>query len=103
TVRLENRAGAILWETTFSANAPWPVSADGQGHSLVLRRPSYGEASGRTWAQSAEIGGSPGRAEPGGLDPLRAVMINALTAQADGAKDFIELYNHSAQPQDLSG
>ncbi len=40
TVRLWNRSGAVLLEVTYGDAAPWPVAADGAGHSLVLARPS---------------------------------------------------------------
>src|SRR6266849_10648543 len=42
TLRLRNRAGAVLLEVTFDSQPPWPITADGVGHSLVLARPSYG-------------------------------------------------------------
>ncbi len=47
----------------------------------------------------------PGAADPFYPDPLRAVRINELLAHsADPAiPDFIELYNHSNQTNDLSG
>src|SRR2546425_2252688 len=36
TVRLLNRQGAILLEVNYQGKAPWPIAADGAGHSLVL-------------------------------------------------------------------
>ena len=43
TLRLRNRPGALLLEVGYGDRDPWPVSADGFGHSLVLARPSYGQ------------------------------------------------------------
>src|SRR5438477_428634 len=40
TIRLRNKAGAVLLEVTYSDEPPWPPAADGAGHSLVLARPS---------------------------------------------------------------
>ena len=104
TVRLRNRASAILLEVSYEGRKPWPVAADGSGHSLVLARPSYGEADPRAWSASDRIGGSPGRLDSYSLEPLRAVVINEFLAHTDPPlEDFIELYNHSNQPVDVSG
>jgi len=104
TVRLRNNVGAELVEVEYETAAPWPASADGAGHSLVLARPSYGEGDPRAWAASDTIGGSPGRMEPFAFDPARDVVINEFLARTvEPAEDFIELYNHSTTPVDISG
>jgi regulation of enolase protein 1 (concanavalin A-like superfamily) len=104
TVRLRNRLDAVLLEANYSGNAPFPASADGAGHSLVLARPSYGEADPRAWAPSDVVGGSPGEIEAFRPSPLRSVVINEFLAHTDDPElDFIELYNHSNQAVDLSG
>src|SRR4029453_17364810 len=59
-VRLRNRLGAVLLEAKYSGEPPFPARADGAGHSLVLARPSYGEANPEAWAASELVGGSPG-------------------------------------------
>jgi len=105
-VRLRNRADAVLLDVAYGTRAPWPPSADGAGHSLVLARPSYGEGNPRAWAASDMRGGSPGRPEPvtPSSDPLRVIVINELLAHStDPDLDFIELYNPSAVVVDLSG
>ena len=38
-VTLMNQAGAVLLEVNYSDQPPWPIAADGAGHSLVLARP----------------------------------------------------------------
>lgn len=103
-LRLLNRSGAVLLEIPYADDPPWPVAADGGGHSLVLARPSWGEGHPSAWAASDVIGGSPGRLESMGTEPLREVMINELLAHTvEPEPDYIELYNHSNQPADLSG
>ena len=103
-IRLRHRAGEVLLEVNYRGQAPWPLAADGSGHSLVLARPSYGEDDPRAWAASELIGGSPGRDDPYTTEPLRAAVINEFLANsAWPAEDFIELYNHSRQEVDLSG
>ncbi len=102
-IRLRGEGGAILLNVDYGTRAPWPVAADGTGHSLVLARPSYGEADPKAWAASDSIGGSPGRAEPFSADPLRNVVINEFLAHTDfPQEDYLELYNHGNQPVDLS-
>lgn len=103
-VRLRNEADAVLLQVDYDVDPPWPVSADGAGHSLVLARPSYGEGDARAWAASASIDGSPGRDEPYASDPLDNVVINEFLAHTDEPlQDFVELYNHSTQPVNISG
>jgi hypothetical protein len=104
SVQLFSQAGALLLETDYSDQPPWPVAADGASHSLVLARPSYGQNNPLAWAASDSIGGSPGRLDPVTPDPLRNVVINEFLAHTDPPDyDYIELYNHSSQPADISG
>lgn len=101
-VRLLNREGAVLLSINYSDSPPWPEAADGTGHSLSLIRPSYGEDDFRAWAESDSVGGSPGTAEPLSIEPLANVVINEWRNHSD-PDDWIELYNHSNVPVDLSG
>jgi hypothetical protein len=104
TVRLRNRQDAILVEVEYRSVAPWPVAADGAGPSLALTRPSYGELDTRAWGASDLMGGSPGRAESMGPEPLRSLVINEFFARSVfPAQDFIELYNRSTAPLNISG
>jgi hypothetical protein len=93
TVRLRNELGGILLEVEYDTKAPWPVAADGCGHSLVLSRPSYGENDPRAWAASDSMGGSPGAFDHYGSEPARGVVINELLAHTDAPQvDYVELY-----------
>ncbi len=103
TIRLRSKAGAVLLEVQYKDEAPWPVAADGAGHSLVLARPSLGEGDPRAWSASANIGGSPGQNEPVNNDPINAVLINEIFPASQTEAGFIELYNHGAQTVDLTG
>jgi hypothetical protein len=105
TLRLVNSSGGVILEIPYSNKAPWPAGAHATGHSLVLARPSYGEGDARAWAISDSVDGSPGRLDPYWADPRRSVVINEFMAgdNASAAAGFIELYNHSNQPADLSG
>ncbi|MBM3839602.1 MAG: hypothetical protein FJ398_16860 [Verrucomicrobia bacterium] len=102
TIRLHHRNGAVLLQITFSSDLPWPVAANGAGHSLVLARPSYGESEPSVWAASDRMGGSPGAFEAAVPEALRSVVINELLVRSD-TPAFVELYNGSREAKDLSG
>ena len=97
--------GSLLLEVPYSNVYPWPVAADGTGHSIVLANPSYGESDPRAWDISDVIGGSPGVMEAFRPSPLRSVVINEILAHSEnaGVPQFIELYNHSTNSVDVSG
>jgi hypothetical protein len=104
TIRLLSQAGAVLLEVNYGSTPPWPVSPDGAGHSLVLARPSYGEDNVLAWMASDSVGGSPGSLDSLSPEPLRGVVINEfLAGPYPGTSQFVELFNSSAQPADLSG
>ena len=103
TVQLLNPIGGLFLEVDYDTVAPWPISPDGAGHSLILARPSLGENDPLAWAASDSVGGSPGAVDPVTPDPLRNVVINEFLAHSDSQPQFIELYNHSTQPLDISG
>lgn len=102
-LRLRDQTDAIRLDVTYSSRPPWPIAAAGAGHSIVLARPSYGENDPRAWSQSERVGGSPGRLEAVLPSPYRTVLINELLSHTDLPQmDFVELYNHSNSPVDLS-
>lgn len=103
-VRLRTKQGDTLFEVEYGTSAPWPVSADGAGHSLTLARPSYGPSDPRAWYASVEAGGTPGGPEVLRPDPLDALRINELLAHTDEPQvDFVELFNAGNSELDLSG
>lgn len=102
TLRLFDDADAVVFEVAFDSGHPWQPAADGAGHTLVLARPSYGMSSPAAWDRSTNPGGSPGAEDPFPADPWRTVVLNEIGAVSAGS-DFIELYNYSADPVDISG
>ena len=95
----------VLLTVPYSATYPWPVAPDGNGHSLVLANPSYGEGDPRAWDISDIVGGSPGASESYRPSPLRNVVINEFLAHSESPSvpQFVELYNHSTATVDISG
>ena len=104
TIRLMHRLGAILLEVDYETVAPWPVAADGFGHSMVLARPSYGENDSYAWQRSQNFGGSPGSWDVPLPDSFDHLVINEFLANSeDPTVDFIELHNVSAEAIDIGG
>ncbi|MEM7390972.1 MAG: lamin tail domain-containing protein, partial [Verrucomicrobiota bacterium] len=104
TLRFRNPFDAVLLELDYSDEKPWPVTADGVGHSLVLAAPDYGEQAPKAWRQSNDIGGSPGAAILRFNDPLTNMVINEILAHTDDPEfDYVELFNRGPQPVTLTG
>lgn len=103
-LELRDELGALLLEVKYDSQNGWPLAADGAGHSLVLARPSYGEGDPRAWSASLFTGGSPGAAEPTAANPYASIVINEFLAHTDDPQvDFIELFNYSSKPVDITG
>lgn len=104
-LELRDEMDAIKLQMEIGTRDPWPVAADGSGHSLVLANPSYGEADPRAWAASATRGGNPGAMDPlPPVDPARNVMLNEVLAHTDLPQvDSVELFHRGPGTADLSG
>ena len=104
SVRLRKPSGGIVQEVAWNDHAPWPVAADGSGHSLVLVRPSYGAGDARAWAASPLRGGSPGAGDVAPASGQDHVVINEVLARSvPPLEDFVELHNAAPSSVDLSG
>lgn len=105
-IELRDTAGGKVCDITYNDKFPWPVTADGFGHSMVVADPTlsaWGD-NGDAWRASALRGGFPGTltAEEALVAPN--VVINEVLTHTDNASgDGIELYNDSAAPVDVSG
>ncbi len=104
-LQLLDEVSNVLLTVPYTSASPWPLASDGQGHSMVLANPSYGEGDPRAWDISDVVGGSPGTMESYRPSPLRNVVINEVLAHSESApgSQFVELYNHATQSVDVSG
>jgi len=102
TIQLRDGQNKILLNIKFSNKAPWPESADGTYHSLVLARPSYGENDYRAWTISDYRGGSPGRQDTFATSIISPVVINEICANPSTGERFIEIYNRSGSSVNIS-
>ncbi len=95
----------VLLTVPYTDTYPWPVAADGTGHSIVLANPTCGEGDARAWDISDTVGGSPGGLDAFHPSPLRNVVINEVLPHTENpaVPQFIELYNHGANSVDVSG
>ena len=97
TIRVRNHLDAVLLEVEYDDAMPWPIAADGAGHSLVLAKPDFGENNVRAWSQSELVGGSPGEASPESTGALEQLQINEFLAHTDNPQlDFIEIHNYGS-------
>ena len=105
TLQLLDERTNVLLTVPYSSSYPWPVAADGTGHSIVLANPTYGEGDPRAWDISDVMGGSPGQADIFTPGDLRNVVINEILAHSENpvVQQFIELYNHGTNSVDVSG
>ena len=95
---------AVYLEVPYGSLQPWTGAADGTGHSLVLKKPSYGEGFLEAWGVSEVLGGSPGAMDGYRPHAARHVVINEVAAHvSSGQSAFVEFYNHDSASADLSG
>ena len=104
TLRLVSPIGGTILSVTYNDRAPWPVTADGNGFSIVPVNPNANPDAneGRHWRNSTRIGGSPGANDP---EPIIApVFVNeVLSASILPQLDTIEVFNPGLVPMNLSG
>jgi len=94
---------------SFTYKDGWYDQTDGQGFSLTIRASANIEdpniyADKDSWRASVYSGGSPGYDDSGLLPEPGSVVINEVLAHSHaGLPDWIELYNTTNMPIDISG
>jgi hypothetical protein len=71
TLQLLDEQSNVLLTVPYSNVYPWPVAADGTGHSIVLANPTYGEGDPRAWDISDTWADRPARWTRFHPSPLR--------------------------------
>src|ERR1017187_10029802 len=99
TLQLLDEQTNVLLTVPYADNYPWPVAAEGTGHSIVLANPSYGEGDQRAWDISDVVGGAPGAMKCYRPNPLRNVLTNEILPPSENpaVPQFVELYARGAQ------
>ena len=91
---LVHASSNLIFSLTYSDLAPWPISADGIGFSLVPVNPNLNPDPNNAinWRASGVVGGSPRADDPGGN--VGTIWINEVLTHTDPPQvDSIELYN----------
>ena len=103
TVTLLHALGSELLSVEYGELAPWPVTADGLGFSLVPKDPESNPDldNGGNWRASTLVGGSPGAEDP--PSPIPSVLINEVLSHSETGADFIELFNPTTNTVDVGG
>lgn len=102
---LEDALGQTILDFSYFDDEPdWQPSTDGAGKTLVIVDPlaatsTWGTAS--SWRASLYNDGTPGAFE--NTLPAGSVIVSEALTNSDTGGDWIELYNTSNQPIDLSG
>lgn len=110
---LKNRNGVVVDSVRYDDDAPWPTTPDGGGPSLELIDAGQDNDRAVNWAPSASAGGTPGLANSaaGTTQAVPGLWVNeVLPVNTNGIRDeqnelspWIEIYNSSTSPIDLSG
>jgi hypothetical protein len=109
TLRVEGVAGSQLRQFAYDDAAPWPLSPDGGGYTLVLKNPAANpnHGQGGNWRASFALGGRPGEEDaldlatwrvqyfdPADLeDPAKEATLwgDDVDADGDGHANIIEM------------
>ncbi|MFI5380704.1 MAG: lamin tail domain-containing protein [Tepidisphaerales bacterium] len=90
----------------FDYSSAWYPQTKGGGYSLVIQNPTFTPAywsDSAAWRASSQPGGSPGQADPAAT-PATVVINEFLTNPQTGpAQQWVELYNSSTGPVDVTG
>lgn len=77
-IALANANGGIFMSLRYRDTAPWPVSPDGTGHSLVLAKLGGDPDEGTTWSASTLIGGTPGQPDRVQIEPVDPTLVTLI-------------------------
>ena len=92
--------GAVIHDFQYDVSGAWPGRADGKGSSLEVRDVAGDYDNDNNWRPSQEYHGSPGF---DGVTYTDIVINEVLTHTDPPLVDFVELYNTTSTPIDISG
>jgi hypothetical protein len=101
-IELRNASGGLVDAVEYKDDDPWPMAADGAGHSLSLIHPDLDNSRAESWTISATIGGTPGAPNFPASPPASTVVVSELQANTTG-QTWIELHNPTGSPVPISG
>jgi hypothetical protein len=102
---LAHTFGGNVFSITYDDAAPWPVTPDGYGFSLVPVVPGLTQApdAGAKWRASTLVGGSPGADDS--APTIAPIVINEILTHSNPpfTSDLIELFNPTGTNVDIGG
>ncbi len=103
TITLSHPFGGTVLSVTYDDLAPWPVTPDDFGFSLVPKQPNTNPDpdNGTNWRASSTPGGSPGADDP--ATTISPVLINEVLSHSSTSGDSIELFNPTAGDVNIGG
>ncbi|MBK9106285.1 MAG: lamin tail domain-containing protein [Saprospiraceae bacterium] len=101
-VRLLDRKGVTVLQSTYDDQAPWPCTPDGFGRTMERKSGTNDPEQGDSWFDGC-IGGSPGAAYNPCEDDIIISEINYHSADIADAGDWFEIKNQLSTSVDLSG
>jgi len=104
TITLLHPTGTTLFSVTYNNAAPWPITPDGHGFTLVPIDPNNNPDmnSGSNWRGSSAPGGSPGADDP--TPTTSPILVNEILSVTDSVLgDAIELYNPTTSDANIGG
>jgi hypothetical protein len=102
-IELRDAAGGLVDTVDYKDHEPWPVAADGTGHSLSLIHPYADNDVAESWTISPATGGTPGAANFAGQPPPSTVIINEIQVNPRSGQPWVELFNPTTNTAILSG
>ncbi len=99
-VRVFSVTNTLVDTVSYTASAPWPTQADGNGPSLELRNPALDNAAASSWAASAPPGGTPGAQNSVYLDdPAPAITDTQRSIHLPRSTDSVTVTTRVADDQ----
>lgn len=94
--------GSVIMDFTYSDDLPWPIGADGSGHSLVLAHPASqpDPSQAFNWRVSSPPGGSPAAGDTPTFEAWKAargLTDDTADGDHDGLNTLLE-YAHGGNP-----
>lgn len=83
-VELSNAAGMIVLSVRYDDSNPWPVSADGAGHSLILAKLGGDPEQAQSWSASSYLAGTPGSADQAQTVSSDPTLVTLLDVGSQG-------------------
>jgi CotH protein/lamin tail-like protein/Ig-like domain-containing protein/F5/8 type C domain-containing protein/chitobiase/beta-hexosaminidase-like protein/thrombospondin type 3 repeat protein len=103
TIAISHVLGGRIVSVNYDDDAPWPITPDEFGFSLVPVQPNANPDPDNpaNWRASTFPGGSPGADDP---EPIVApVLVNEVLSHSETGSDFIELFNPNPAAVDIGG